>query len=566
MILDAVALTTAVAHSIQSRNGCFCAGQDAVFTIRAHCSVLAQAAGRIAARHRRSSKEGRILDLEVHHGCVSAPVGVVSCIAHLIPVLHFIQKSLFCIAFITHDVCELFQGVCGIQGCGVVAVVRKSLYRKSIRASLVIGHVIADFLQHVIIAAVHRLVIVCLILTIRIPVGVGHAHHLLAFRHHVQIAHRAVTGDRLVEEPFAVIAKDRPYAAKGEGRTLIDAGCLACTGASLHGGASPQHHPDAGAIASHRGDIVHVGAVFSIRPGQIAELIAQIQTHIRVSAKVTRCHNDSICIYLEVFAVDIRKDGALDLAILMDKGQTLGPVDILTAHFHGLLLQQADGVGPHIVVGIGLRARITPLGHAYIVVAVAAGILEILVALIVDGMGILCNIIGIKVAHHPVQRLARTGGIILDDLLVGMAQSLHHILSENIHRVVLFSALVQEELRVAGGHVAGIVIVLFPGLHFAANRGKTFLCAAQRCGCACLAGTNDQDLTIFGVFHFVCQLRLIPQPGRLVVHELIFGDIQGIHHAYHHGTRDIAVALLLNVFLRRLGAFASGLDPRFAWE
>ena len=286
MVLHTVALAAAVADSVQAGDGCLGTGQNAVLTVSADSSMLAQAAGGVAAGNGRSCEEGRILDLEVHHGCVCAPVGVVTGIAHLVPVLHFVQEALLCVTLIAHDVGQLFQSVGSIQGGGVVAVAGKCLHGEAVGAGLVVGHILADLLQHVLVAAIHGLMVVGLILAVSIPVGVGDADHLLAFRHHIQIAHGAVAGDGLIEETLAVVAKDGPDAAEGEGRTAVDAGCLTCTGACLHGSACPHHHTDAGAITAHGRNVVHIGAVLAVRPCQIAQGIAQVQTHVRVASKV----------------------------------------------------------------------------------------------------------------------------------------------------------------------------------------------------------------------------------------------------------------------------------------
>ena len=490
----------------------------------------------------------------MHHGCVCAPVGVVTGIAHLVPVLDLVQEALLCVALIAHDVGQLFQRVGSVQGGGVVAVAGKGLHGEAVGAGLVVGHIFADLLQHVVVAAVHGLMVVCLILAVSIPVGVGDADHLLAFRHHIQVAHGAVTGDGLVEETLAVIAEDGPDAAEGEGRAAVDAGCLACTGAGLHGSACPQHHTDAGTVTAHGRNVVHVGAVLAVGPCQVAQGVAQVQTHVRVAAEVAGCHDDSIGIDLEVLAVDVGEDGAGNLAVLVHQGQTLCAVDVLAALFHGLLLQQTDGVRPHVVVGVGVRTGITPLGHADVVVAVAAGVLEVLVALVVHGVCVLGNIVGVQLSQHPVQCLTRAGGVVLDDLLVGVAQSLDHVLGEDVHGVVLLGTLVQEELGVVGGQVAGIVVVLFPGLHFAADGVQALFCAAQGGGSTGLTGTDDQNFAVLGVLDLVGQLGLIAQPGGLVVHELLFRDVQGIDHTDHHGAHDVAVALLLEVLFRGLGS------------
>ena len=131
-----------------------------------------------------------------------------------------------------------------------------------------------------------------------------------------------------------------------------------------------------------------------------------------------------------------------------------------------------------------------------------------------------------------------------------MAQSLDHVLGEDVHGVVLLGTLVQEELGVVGGQVAGIVVVLFPGLHFAADGVQALFSAAQGGGSTGLTGTDDQNFAVLGVLDLVGQLGLIAQPGGLVVHELLFRDVQGIAH--HHGTHDVAVALLLDVLFRGL--------------
>ena len=238
----------------------------------------------------------------------------------------------------------------------------------------------------------------------------------------------------------------------------------------------------------------------------------------------------------------------------MYEGQALSAVDVLTALLHSLLLQQSHGIRPHVVVGVGLGAGITPLGHANVVVAVAAGVLKVLVALVVHSVSVLCNIVGIQLSQHPVQSFAGTGGVILDDLLVCVAQSLDHVLGEDVHGVVLLGTLVQEELGVVGGQVAGVVVVLFPGLHLAADGVQTLFCTAQGSGSTSLTSTDDQDLAVLGVLHLIGQLRLVAQPCGLVVHELLFRNVQRIDHAHHHGTHDVAVALLLDVLLRSFGS------------
>ena len=179
--------------------------------------------------------------------------------------------------------------------------------------------------------------------------AMGDVGHLLAFGHHVQIAHGAVAGDGLIEEALAVVAKDGPDTAEGEGRTAVDVGCLTCTGACLHGSACPQHHTDAGTVTAHGRNIVHVGAVLAVGPCQVAQGVAQVQTHVRVAAEVAGCHDDSIGIDLEVLAVDIGEDGTGNLAVLVHQGQTLCAVDVLAALFHGLLLQQTDERHPMTV-------------------------------------------------------------------------------------------------------------------------------------------------------------------------------------------------------------------------
>ena len=466
--------------------------------------------------------------------------------------LDLVQEALLCVALIAHDVGQLFQRVGSIQGGGVVAVAGKGLHGEAVGAGLVVGHILADLFQHVVVAAVHGLMVVGLILAVSIPVGVGDADHLLAFRHHIQVAHGAVAGDGLVEETLAVIAEDGPDAAEGEGRAAVDAGCLTCTGACLHGSACPQHHADAGTVTAHGRNVVHVGAVLAVGPCQVAQGVAQVQTHVRVAAEVAGCHDDSIGIDLEVLAVDVGEDGTGDLAVLVHQGQTLCAVDVLAALLHSLLLQQTDGVRPHIVVGVGLGAGITPLGHADVVVAVAAGVLEVLVALVVHGVCVLGNIVGVQLSQHPVQCLAGAGGVVLDDFLVGVAQSLDHVLGEDVHGVVLLGTLVQEELGVVGGQVAGIVVVLFPGLHFAADGVQALFSAAQGGGSTGLTSTDDQNFAVLGVLDLVGQLGLIAQPGGLVVHELLFRDVQGIDHTDHHGAHDVAVALLLDVLFRGL--------------
>ena len=175
-----------------------------------------------------------------------------------------------------------------------------------------------------------------------------------------------------------------------------------------------------------------------------------------------------------------------------------------------------------------------------------------LVALVVHGVCVLGNIVGVQLSQHPVQCLTRAGGVVLDDLLVGVAQSLDHVLGEDVHGVVLLGTLVQEELGVVGGQVAGIVVVLFPGLHFAADGVQALFSAAQGGGSTGLTGTDDQNFAVLGVLDLVGQLGLIAQPGGLVVHELLFRDVQGIDHTDHHGAHDVAVALLLDVLFRGL--------------
>ena len=240
----------------------------------------------------------------------------------------------------------------------------------------------------------------------------------------------------------------------------------------------------------------------------------------------------------------------------MHQGEALRAVDVLRTEFLRLLLQQADRVRPHVVVGVALCAGVAPLGHTDKVSASAAGAVKLLVALVVAGMGILCHIVLGQIGQHPVQRLAGALGIVHDDLLVGMAEGLVHVLGEDVVRVILLRALVQEELGVVGGEVAGVVVILFPGLHFAADDLQALIGAVQRGGGARLAGADDEDVRFLRVGDLSGQIRLIAEPRRLVVHELVFGDAERADGTDHQGRSDVSVALLYDILLgvlRRLG-------------
>ncbi len=52
-------------------------------------------------------------------------------------------------------------------------------------------------------------------------------------------------------------------------------------GTSLHPPAGPESHPDAGTVPAGGGDVMGLGSVEAMGPGQIAYGIAQIQPHIR---------------------------------------------------------------------------------------------------------------------------------------------------------------------------------------------------------------------------------------------------------------------------------------------
>ena len=171
-------------------------------------------------------------------------------------------------------------------------------------------------------------------------------------------------------------------------------------------------------------------------------------------------------------------------------------------------------------------------------------------------MGILCHILFGQISQHPVQSFAGALGIVHNDLLVGMAEGLVHILGEDVVRVVLLRAFVQEELGVVGGEVAGVVVILLPGLHFAANDLQALIGAVQRGGGARLTGADDKDVRFLGVGDFSGEVRFIAEPRRLVVHELVFGDAERTDSADHQGRTDVAVALLDDVLfgvLRCLG-------------
>ena len=132
--------------------------------------------------------------------------------------LDLIQEALLGVSLIADDVGELFQRLGGIQRGGVIAVTGKCLHGEPVRSSDIVGHILADLFQHVVVAAVHGLVVIGLILAVLVPVGVGDAGHFQTFRHHVQIANGTVSSNGLIEEAFAVVAEDRPHTAKGEAR------------------------------------------------------------------------------------------------------------------------------------------------------------------------------------------------------------------------------------------------------------------------------------------------------------------------------------------------------------
>ena len=469
--------------------------------------------------------------------------------------LDLIQEALFGITFIADDIRQFFQRFGGIQCGGIIAVAGEGLHRKTIRTGDIVRHILADLLDHVVVAAIHCLVVISLILAVVIPVCIRNTCHFQAFRHHIEIADRAMTGNGFVEETLSVIAEDRPYAAKGEAGPGVDACRLTGTGSGLHRSARPEHHTNSGTVTSHGADIVDIRAVQAIRPGEITQLITEVEAHVRVTTKVTRGYHNRLCVDLEVLAVHIRKDSTGDLSVFMDQGKTLCTVNVLCAEFHCLLLEQADRIRPHIVVCVCFRAGVAPLGHADKVSAAAADTVKLLVTFIVAGMGILRHIILGQISQHPVQRLTGALGIIHDDLLVGMAEGLIHVLGEDVVRVIFLGALVQEEFGVVGGEVAGIVVILFPGLHFAADNLQTLVRAVQRGGGTRLTGTDYQNVSFFGVGDFPGQVRLIPQPCRLVVHELVFRDAKRIYHTDHHGTENVAVTLLDDVLFRCFGSF-----------
>ena len=133
-----------------------------------------------------------------------------------------------------------------------------------------------------------------------------------------------------------------------------------------------------------------------------------------------------------------------------------------------------------------------------------------------------------------------------------MAEGLVHVLGEDVVGVILLRALVQEELGVVGGEVAGVVVILFPGLHFAADDLQALIGAVQRGGGARLAGADDEDVRFLCIGDLSGEIRLIAEPCRLVVHELVLGDAECADGADHQGGADIAVALLDDILLRVL--------------
>ena len=132
--------------------------------------MLAEASGGLAAGDRGCREERGLLDLEVHKALVCAPVAVITGIAHLVPVLDLIQEALLGVSLIPDDVGELFQRLGSIQRGGVVAVAGKGLYGESVRTGDIVCHVLADLFQHIVIAAVHGLVVIGLPLAVFVPV------------------------------------------------------------------------------------------------------------------------------------------------------------------------------------------------------------------------------------------------------------------------------------------------------------------------------------------------------------------------------------------------------------
>ncbi len=104
---------------------------------------------------------------------------------------------------------------------------------------------------------------------------------------------------------------------------------------------------------------------------------------------------------------------------------------------------------------------------------------EVLVALVVGGLGVGVDVLLGDIAAHPVEHLATARGVVAHELLVGVAAILAHVLVEDVHRVDLGRALVEEQHGVVAGHVAGVLVVLALGLGLGKDGGQAGLLAAQ---------------------------------------------------------------------------------------
>ena len=383
-----------------------------------------------------------------------------------------------------------------------------------------------------------------------LPVGVRHVHQQPALGQHVQIAVGAVLHHGLVHEALAVVAEARPRAAERETRHAVDACSLAGAGAALHGAAGPHAHADAGAVAAHTADHGGVGSIIAVRPGQVAHLVGQVEAHVGVAAEIARRHDRRLRVDLMVRAIDIPEDGpGHRIALFHEHHALVAPLDGAAGLFKRRM-HRTDDERPHVDV----RLLVAPLRHGRPRLLAAALAAEVVVALVVGGLGVLLHVLGRDALHHPVEHLAGAHGVVANKFLVRMAAREAHVLVEHFGGVDLGRALVQEQLRVVAGHVAGVLVVFVVGLHLGEEHLRARLLAAQRRHRAGVARPDDQHVAFLDVGD-VGDLGSVAKPCRLVQHEIGGLDVQLLTPA---ASRQHAVAFECNVLLGRGGRLRIG--------
>ncbi len=210
-------------------------------------------------------------------------------------------------------------------------------------------------------------------------------------------------------------------------------------------------------------------------------------------------------------------------------------------------MQLANDVGPHVHV----RGLVAPLGHAAerLLARTLAG--EVGIALHIVVLGVLgSDVGGDVVVHHPVEHLAGAESVVAHDLVVAVPQRQADVLVHDVDGIHFLAAVLQEQLRIVAGHVAGVLFVLIVGLGLGEDDARAHLLSAQRSHRAGIAGADDEHIAAVSGVH-VLEGGHLTEPRGHVVHEIGRSDAQRVAAG---GELQRAVAGLHDEVLRRGGS------------